>query len=252
MPKPYSSSLTDAQFETIAPLFVGQRLRRHRLRDVLDAVFYLVKTGCQWRLMPESFPPWQTVYYHFRRWRRSGLLRRMHTALRAVTRLRAGRRLDPSLGLLDAQVVKTSTQGGPRGYDGAKRVNGRKRHVVVDTMGLLMAVVVHSAHEADSQAAVRVLHRIASRRFVRVLADAGYGPTPKGLVWRVFGWALSVVPRSSEGRGFRVVPKRWIVERTFGWFEGYRRLSKDVERHTATSEAMIELAMSRLMLGRIR
>lgn len=171
VPKPYSSSLTDAQFQTIAPLFHGQRLRRHSLRDLLDGLFYLVKTGCQWRLLPACFPPWQSLYYHFRRWRRRGLIRRMHTLLRAITRRRAGRQMEPSLGLLDAQVVKTSTQGGVRGYDGAKRTKGRKRHLVVDTMGLVMAVVVHSAHEADSQAAVRVLHRIVSRRVVRVLAD---------------------------------------------------------------------------------
>lgn len=257
----YRSDLTDAQWEAIKPLFDYQRRRKHELRSVLDAIFYLVKTGCQWRALPEPFPPWQSVYYHFRRWSRSGAIERAHDQIRRLTRRRAGRADAPRAAVIDAQSVRTSTQGGVRGFDAGKRVKGRKRHLVVDTLGLMLGLEVHAADLAESQRAPHVLARVAAKAppLEVVFGDSGYEPTPPGLIGRVFGWRCEVVrrrDRRNRGRGtrrdgFALEPRRWIVERTFGWLEGYRRPSKDYERLCLTSETMIQLALTRLMLNRI-
>jgi putative transposase len=182
-------------------LFHYQRQRQHDLRRaILDAIFYLLKTGCQWCMLPREFAPWQTVYYYFRRWKQRGLIRRMHAALRQVVRLKAGRETTPSLAIIDCQSVKTTRRSGERGYDGKNRINGRKRHIVIDTLGLLWAVVVHRDNGHDSQMAPQVLKRLwgsVPRRRV-IVADQGYNGTPPGLVARVFGWLWHVVRRDPE------------------------------------------------------
>lgn len=257
MPQPkttrYDSDLTDAQWQTIEPLLRAQTFRDHEPRDLLNALFYINKTGCQWRMLPAHFPPWQTVYYHFRQWADRGLIDRLGDALRRVVRLKAGRAVSPSAAIIDSQSVKTSHVGGVRGFDGGKRVNGRKRHIVVDTLGLLLAVLVHPAGLADSQQAPHLLKRLVGKvpRLKVVFADQGYAGTPAGLVWRCFGWLWHLVHREKGTRGFVVQKKRWVVERTFAWFGGYRRLSKDYEYLPEVSEAMIRLSAIRMMLQRV-
>lgn len=253
----YASDLTDAQWEAIQPLLNWQRRRKHSLRSILNAMFYLSKTGCQWRMLPRGeggFPPWQTVYYYFRRWKREGFFTRLVDLLRRRVRRKAGRHESPSAAIIDSQSVRTSHVGGPRGFDGAKRIKGRKRHILTDTLGLLLAVLVHPAGIHDSQRAPHLLSRMNGKegRLKVIFADEGYRGTPAGLVWRVFGWQWHVVEREPGQRGFVVLKKRWVVERTFAWLGGYRRLGKDYERLCSTSEVMVELAMARLMLNRIR
>jgi len=251
--KRYSSDLTDAQWQLIKPLFQQQTFRNHHPREIVNALFYLNKTGCQWRMLPEGFPPWQTVYYHLRHWIEMGLIEELNDRLRRAARVKEGRAPSPSAAVIDSQSVPTSRVGGPRGFDGGKRVKGRKRHIVTDTLGFLLAVLVHPAGIHDSQRAPHLLQRMLRKvpRMQVIFADQGYSGTPEGLLWRCFGWLLHLVSRDEEKRGFVVESKRWIVERTFSWFGGYRRLTKDYEYLPVVSEAMVRLSAIRLMTRRI-
>ncbi len=250
----YPSDLTDAEWKRIEPIFDRFRFDEHDPRELINAVFYLVKSGCQWRMLPEEFPPWQTVYYHFRKWRKLNLLQRLCDRIRRAARVAAGRDPSPSAAVIDTQSVDTERQGGPgRGRDPNKQVTGRKRHVIVDTLGLLLAVVVHSANENDAQSAPSVLGRLLGKvpRLKVIYADGGYEGLPGGLVWRCFHWLISVVEPDEDRSGFDPLPKRWVIERTFGWFGGCRRLTRDYERLPEMSEAMVRAAMIRLMVRRI-
>ena len=251
--KRYSSDLTDSQWEQISRYFTTGRKRSYCLRyHVLDAILYVVKTGTQWRMLPGEFAQWQTVYYYFRRWREEGrILCILNITSRAVRR-RSGRHGEPSALIIDCQSVPTTRVGGISSFDAFKKVNGRKRHVVVDTQGLLWGLVVHAAGDHETQWALQLLAPVASRldRVETVFADQAYQGLEEKLD-RELEWDLQVVESDEGESGFSIDPKRWIVERTYGWFGGWRRLDREYERRTDSSEVMVHFAMLRIALNRL-
>lgn len=256
----YPSDLTDAEWECVQrylpPLSRRGRPRIHPLRRILDAVFYVLRTGCPWRYLPTNFPPWQTVFYHFRQFRRNNTLHALYPALHRAERERVGRHPDPSATIMDSQSVKTVEESGAiRGYDGGKLVKGRKRHLLVDTLGLPIAWYVTPADMQDTQGALRLLGGLASfvPRLKKIWADAAY--RGKELAdWcreQGDGWDLEVVEREPGTRGFAVLPRRWVVQRPVAWLSRNRRLAKDYEHMVQTSETPTELAGTQLLLRRM-
>lgn len=257
----YPTDLTDEQWQILRRLLprASRRGAPRKVcrRAVINAILYVLRSGCAWRLLPHDFPKWKTVYGIFLTWRNDGTWQRIHDALRDALRRQVGRKTSPSAAIIDSQTVKTTEVGGPRGYDAGKKINGRKRHIVVDTLGLILALVVHPADVQDYDGAVLVLKILGQlkgrfRRLKVIFADGAYGRNnlPEA-VRGAFGWILQTVLRPANVKGFVVLPKRWIVERTFGWLGRYRRHSKDYERNTASSEAMIYIAMIHVMLRRL-
>ncbi len=225
------------------------------MRDILDAIFYVLRSGCSWRMLPGDLPPWSTVYYHFRKLRLSGAWHLIFVALRAAERKRVGKEPDASAAIMDSQSVKTTEEGaGSNGYDAHKNVKGRKRHLLVDTLGLPLSVHVTPASVQDRAGARLLLVGLKPLvpRLRKIWADGAYGGE-KLAKWckQQGGWELEVVERDREVEGFRVLAKRWIVERTFGWLRRDRRLARDYERKVQTSETLIEVAMIRLILRRL-
>ena len=253
----YPSDLTDSRWDLIKDLIPppkpGGRPRTLDMRMVVNAIFYIVKAGAQWRMLPKEYPKWKSVYHYFRLWRNDGIWQRIHDTLRAKVRRRAGRHKHPTAGSLDSQSVKTTAVPGVRGYDAGKQVNGRKRHILVDTLGLLLVVLVTAASVQDRDGARWLLSHMGGfcKKLRLIWVDGAYRGQLLEWVAQHCRFRLQPVLRSDDQKGFVVLPRRWVAERTFAWLGHYRRMSKDYEAQTSSSEAMIYIAMIQVMLRRL-
>ncbi|MGW2571654.1 IS5 family transposase [Streptomyces sp. NPDC001537] len=264
--RPYPSDLSDARWELIEPVLAAWRFERrgraldfgrppqHDLREILDAILYVDRTGVQWRYLPHDSPPWETVYGYFAKWQKGGVFAQLTGLLRSLLRQQEGRDAEPSACVIDAQSVKTATSvpASSQGTDAAKKIVGRKRNIVTDTIGLLLAVLVTAASVQDSTAGTQLIDQVAAAHPTvrKVWVDGGYR---QHLVEHAatLGIDMEIVQRTPGTRGFAPLPKRWCVERTYGWLMFHRRLARDYETLPARSEAMIQLAMTDLMARRL-
>ena len=268
--KRYPSDLTDVEWAVVEPLLPaparhprGGRPEKHPRRDIVDAILYVVRSGCAWRQLPVDFPPWETVYWYFTRWEQQKLTFRMVDALRSQVRTGEGRDPDPSAGLMDSQSVKGADTVGAdtRGYDAGKKINGRKRFIVTDTLGLLLVVLVLPASVQDRAGAKKLLLELRHRQHLsltnlrrrvrHLFADGGFAGSLVDWARTTVTTTIDVVRKPPGQKGFAVIPRRWVVERTFAWLTSYRRLARDYERHPATAEAIIRWAAIATMTRRI-
>lgn len=256
----YPTDLKYTEWQEIAEFFPsserGRPLKWERWQ-IINAILYVNRTGCQWRMLPVNFPPWRTVYYYYWLWKEQGLWEQINAVLVKKVRKQAGRHEQPSVAVIDSQSVKTSEGGEERGVDVHKQTAGRKRHLVVDALGLVLLVVVHRASLQDAAGGLATLKKLFERikhslhnrwcRLKLIWADGAYANIVE-TVRKQFGWLLEIVKRSKDVKGFQVLPHRWVVERTFGWLGRYRRLARDYEHTTSSSESMVYIASIRRML----
>lgn len=256
----YASDLTDEQWAIIEGLDINKhwgpgRPMRLELRAVINAILYILRTGCQWRYLPSEYPNYNSVYYYYHKWCWDETWEQVNTALREQVRREAGRQAQPSLAIIDSQSVKTTEAGGEHGFDGGKKINGRKRHILVDTMGNLLKVLSHAANIGERAGAETLLLKVPQplwSRLEKILADGGYeGADFQDWVHNTFDVEFEIALRPTGQKGFVVVPIRWVVERTFAWLGRYRRLSKDYERLTDHSEGMVYVASISRLLKRL-
>lgn len=258
----YDSDLTDAQWELVEPLLPPERGGRefgrpliHPRREIVNAILYMARAGCSWRQLPGDLPPWATVYDYFATWKADGTVDHIHDRLRDAVRDAAGRDPMASGGVVDSQSVKgaDTVSADSRGYDAGKKINGRKRHIVVDTLGLLLVVLVTAASVQDRDGGARVLNRakMAMPSLALVFADGGYAGRLVAFARRLLRIVVQVVRKPEGQRGFAVLPRRWVVERTLSWLTAHRRLARDYERLPAHSEAWVKWAMIGLMTRRL-
>ena len=254
----YASDMTDREWALIAPFMPPRKMtgrpRTTDMRDVVDAILHMASTGCQWAMLPNDFPPRSTVQRYFYDWQADGLLETINHHLVMAARELEGRDASPSAGVIDSQSVKTTESGGARGYDAGKKINGHKRHIVTDTLGLLVGLLVHGAQVQDRDGAPELLKTIRHRfPWLRHLfADGAYaGPKLRGALDRIGDWTVQIVKRSGHAEGFEVLPRRWVVERTFAWLGRCRRLAKDWEKTIASAQAWLLIAHMRILTRRL-
>lgn len=248
----YPTNISNSQWQIISNFLEVERNRKYELREIINAILYLVKTGCHWRMLPGDFPKWPIVYYYFSTWKKNGIWEYIHESLVEKIRKKQGRNEEPSVGIIDAQSIKsTLVSSQDKGFDAGKKIKGIKRHIIVDTLGLILAVVIQSASVQDRDGAVSVIEKLTEswKKIIKIFADGGYAGKLIAVIKERFKIELQIIKRD-ELHTFKILPKRWIVERTFSWIDTNRRNSKNYERLNQTSVAMVHISAIRIMLNR--
>jgi putative transposase len=248
----YPTNVSNSQWQIISKFLDVERNRKCELREIVNAILYLVKAGCQWRMLPADFPKWPLVYYYFSTWKKKGIWDEIHESLVEKIRKEQGKDEEPSVGIIDAQSVKsTLVSSQDKGFDAGKKVKGIKRHIIVDTLGLILAVVIQSASVQDRDGAASVIEKLTEswKKIIKIFADGSYAGKLIAMIKEKFKIELEIVKRD-ELHTFKILPKRWIVERTFSWIDTNRRNSKNYERLNQTSVTMVQLSSIRIMLNR--